>query len=108
MNSLPVATEDIHSSFTSPAPLMKLPNELFFEVASHLESFKDLNSLLRTNRFFHTLFNSHLYRLAVAAGKSVLEEIHRGLDGFKLPGFLSQTPAGQWPLRQAALATYPG
>jgi hypothetical protein len=75
MNPLPVAIEAINSSFTSPAPLMKLPNELFFEVASHLESFKDLNFLLRTNRFFHTLFNSHLYRLAVAAGKSVLEDI---------------------------------
>jgi hypothetical protein len=72
MNPLPVAIEAINSSFTSPAPLMKLPNELFFEVASHL---KDLNFLLRTNRFFHTLFNSHLYRLAVAAGKSVLEDI---------------------------------
>jgi hypothetical protein len=75
MNPLPVSIEAINSSFTSPAPLMKLPNELFFEVASHLESFKDLNFLLRTNRFFHTLFNSHLYRLAVAAGKSVLEDI---------------------------------
>jgi hypothetical protein len=75
MNSLPVATEDIHSSFTSPAPLMKLPNELFFEVASHLESFKDLNSLLRTNRFFHTLFNSHLYHRAMTADKSIPEGI---------------------------------
>jgi ankyrin repeat protein len=56
----------------SKSPLMTLPNELFIEVASHLDSFKDLNSLARTSRFFHTMFNTHLYRRAVAADDIVL------------------------------------
>jgi hypothetical protein len=73
MNPLPVAIEAINSSLTSP--LMTMPNELFFEVASHLESFKDLNSLLRTTRRFHTLLNTQLYRLAVAADETVRDDI---------------------------------
>jgi ankyrin repeat protein len=59
----------------SKSRLMTLPNELFIEVASHLDSFKDLNSLVRTSRFFHTMFNPHLYRLAVAADDAVLDVI---------------------------------
>jgi ankyrin repeat protein len=43
-------------------------------VASHLESFKDLNALVRTSRFFHAMFNPHLYRLAVAANDAVLNK----------------------------------
>jgi ankyrin repeat protein len=54
---------------------MTLPNELFIEVASHLDSFKDLNSLARTSRFFHTMFNTQLYRRAVAADAIVLGDI---------------------------------
>jgi ankyrin repeat protein len=69
MISVAVAIEGISS------PLMTLPNEIFFEMASHLESLKDFNSLLRTNRFFHTLFNAHLYRRAVAANEIVREAI---------------------------------
>jgi hypothetical protein len=42
---------------------MALPNELLFEVASHLESFSDLN------------FNIHLYRRAVDASDPVREDI---------------------------------
>jgi hypothetical protein len=61
----------------SKSPLLTLSNELFFEVASHLESFKDLNSLLCTSRFFHTLFNNHLYRRAVAAEDFVRRVIVR-------------------------------
>jgi ankyrin repeat protein len=57
------------------SPLLTLPNELFFEVASHLENFKDLNALLRTTRFFHTLLNSHLYRRAVGADNRVRQYI---------------------------------
>jgi ankyrin repeat protein len=58
------------------SPLLMLPNELFFEVASHLESFKDLNSLLRASRFLHTLFNAQLYgRAVVASDDAVREEI---------------------------------
>jgi hypothetical protein len=59
----------------SKPPLLTLPNELFFEVASNLESFRDLNSLLRTSRLFHTLFNPRLYHLAVAADDCVREDI---------------------------------
>jgi hypothetical protein len=36
----------------SYSPLPTLPNELLFEVASNLEKFKDLNSLLRTTRVY--------------------------------------------------------
>jgi hypothetical protein len=54
---------------------MTLPNELFLEVASHLKSFKDLNSLVRTSRFFHGMFNIQLYRRAVAADRRVLDGI---------------------------------
>jgi ankyrin repeat protein len=59
----------------SKSSLMKLPNELFFDVASHLNSFKDLNSLVRTCRFFHTMFNTQLYRRAVAADRKDLDGI---------------------------------
>jgi ankyrin repeat protein len=62
---------------TSNSPLLTLPNELFLEVASHLESFKDLNSLLRTTRFFHNLLNSQLYRRAVAVDDPVRQDIVR-------------------------------
>jgi ankyrin repeat protein len=55
--------------------LLKLPNELLFEVASNLESFQDLNSLVRTTRLFHTLFNTNLYRRAVAANDAVRGDI---------------------------------
>jgi ankyrin repeat protein len=51
----------------SKAPIMTLPNELFLEVASHLKSFKFLNSFVRTSRFFHAMLNSQLYRRAVIA-----------------------------------------
>jgi ankyrin repeat protein len=54
---------------------MTLPNELFLEVASHLKSFKDLNSLVRTSGFFHGMFNIQLYRRAVAADDAVLNDI---------------------------------
>jgi hypothetical protein len=43
---------------------MTLPNELLFEVASHVEHFRDLNSLLRTSTFFYNLANPILYRRA--------------------------------------------
>jgi ankyrin repeat protein len=59
----------------SESPLMTLPNELFFEVASYLEGFKDLNSLLRATRLLRTLFNPLLYRRAVAADDTVREDI---------------------------------
>jgi ankyrin repeat protein len=55
--------------------LLTLPNELIFEVGSHLKSFKDLNGLACTSRFFHTMFNSILYRRAVGADPNVLDDI---------------------------------
>jgi hypothetical protein len=57
------------------SPLLGLPNELLCEVGSYLESFKDLNSLVRTSRFFHTLFNNLLYRRAVDTEPTVREDI---------------------------------
>jgi hypothetical protein len=68
MNPLLAATE-------GKSPLQTLPNELFLEVAPHLESFKDLNAFLRTSRFFHTLFNPQLYRRSVAADEDACEDI---------------------------------
>jgi hypothetical protein len=59
----------------SKSQLLGLPNELLIEVSSHLKSFKDLNSLVRTSRFFHGMFNTQLYRCAVAADHSVLHDI---------------------------------
>jgi ankyrin repeat protein len=59
----------------SKSLLLGLPNELFPEIASHLESFKDLNSLVRTSHFFHGMFNAHLYRRAVAAENIVRNDI---------------------------------
>jgi hypothetical protein len=61
----------------SDYPLLTLPNELISEVASRLESFEDLDSLVRTSRFFHTLLNTHLYRRAVAADDPIREDIVR-------------------------------
>jgi hypothetical protein len=60
---------------SSKSPLLGLPNELFFEVASHLKSFKDLNSLARTSHFFHGMLNTDLYRRAVAAKEADLDDI---------------------------------
>jgi ankyrin repeat protein len=57
------------------SPLLGLPNELLCEVGSYLESFEDLNSLVRTSRFFHTLFNNLLYRRAVDTEPTVRENI---------------------------------
>jgi hypothetical protein len=68
-----MATDGIRSNFRSP--LMTLPNELFFDVASHIDSFKDLNSFLRTSRLFHNLFNNLLYRRVVTANDAVREDI---------------------------------
>jgi ankyrin repeat protein len=57
------------------SPLMTLPNELFLEMAPHLKSFQDLNSLVGTSRFFHGIFNTHLYRRVFAADRKVLDGI---------------------------------
>jgi ankyrin repeat protein len=69
------STEGISSKSGSISPLLKLPNELFFEVASHLKSFKDVNSLARTSCFLHGIFNPHLYRRAVTANRIVRDRI---------------------------------
>jgi hypothetical protein len=54
---------------------MRLPNELFLEVALNLRSFEDLNSLARTSRFFRIMFHTHLYHRAIAADGIVLDGI---------------------------------
>jgi hypothetical protein len=59
------------------SPLLTLPNELFIEVTSRLDSFKDLNAFLRTSRLFYNLFNTHLYRRAVTSHDPVREDIVR-------------------------------
>jgi hypothetical protein len=56
-------------------PLLTLPKELIVEVASHLESFEDLNSLVRTTSLFHTLLNPYLYRRFAAAKPRVRDWI---------------------------------
>jgi ankyrin repeat protein len=60
---------------SSKSPLLGLPNELFLEVASHLKSFNDLNSLVRTSQFFHGMFNTDLYCRAIAANGIGLDVI---------------------------------
>jgi ankyrin repeat protein len=60
---------------SSESPLMTLPDELILEVASNLKSFKDLNSLVRTSDFFHSMLNTDLYRRAVVADDAVLDGI---------------------------------
>jgi ankyrin repeat protein len=62
-------------NISSMAPLLKLPNELLLEVAVHLERFRDLNSLLRTSRFFHTTFHALLYRWVITADDTVRDDI---------------------------------
>jgi hypothetical protein len=69
----------------SKSPLMTLPNELFLDVASHVKSFKDLNSLVRTSRVFHGLFNTQLYRRAVAASYHIrVRIVRRVLSEYRL------------------------
>jgi ankyrin repeat protein len=65
------------------SPLLSIPNEILFEVASHFQSFKDINSLARTSHLFHDLFNRHLYRRAFAADRGVLD----GIVGWVLKGY---------------------
>jgi ankyrin repeat protein len=65
------AAEDI----SRKSPLLALPNELLWEVAPHLTRFRDLNSLLRTSRFFHTLFHTLLYRRAITADDTIRDGI---------------------------------
>jgi ankyrin repeat protein len=83
-------TEDISCKSTSSRQgsseslLLGLPNELLSEVASHLESFKDLNSLVRTSRFFHGAFNPVIYRRAVAANRTVLDGIVEWMLDYRL------------------------
>jgi ankyrin repeat protein len=75
------STEDI----SSKSLLLGLPNELLYEVASNLDSFEDLHSLVRTSRFFHRMFNTQLYRRAVAADYAVRHDIVRSvLHGYRL------------------------
>jgi hypothetical protein len=45
------------------------------EVAPHLERFRDLNSLRRTSRFFHTFFGTLLYRRAITANDTARDGI---------------------------------
>jgi ankyrin repeat protein len=67
------------------SPLMRLPNELFLDVASYLKRFEDLNSLVRTTRFFHRMLNHHLYRRAVATDHHVRNHIVCSvLSGYQL------------------------
>jgi ankyrin repeat protein len=61
----------------SKFPLQALPNELLLEVADRLKRFRDLHALLRTCRFFKTLFHSPLYRRAVTASDTVRDDIAR-------------------------------
>lgn len=42
--------------------LLDLPTEILSEIPNHLEYLVDLNALIRTSRFFHTLLNTRLYR----------------------------------------------
>jgi ankyrin repeat protein len=77
MTSL-AAIEDINSKsplLILPNELLKFPNELLLEVASHLERFRDLNALLRTSRFFRMLFHTLLYRRAITANDTVRDGI---------------------------------
>jgi hypothetical protein len=62
---------------SSKSSLLTLPKELLIEVASHLENFKDLNSLIRTSRLFHCLFNTLLYHRAATSDGTVREDIVR-------------------------------
>jgi ankyrin repeat protein len=57
----------------SKSSLLTLPNELLFEVASNLELFSDLNSLVCTSRFFHATFNPLLYRRALTFPNDAFE-----------------------------------
>jgi ankyrin repeat protein len=91
---------------SSKALLLGLPNELLFEVASHLYVFKDLNSLVRTSRFFHEMFNPQLYRRAVAAKQNIVRDnvVARVLLGCRLASLtllldhgLSVNHIGQFP-----------
>jgi hypothetical protein len=72
-----ISNPPLPACIPSKSSLLDLPNELVLEVSSHLESFNDLNSLIRTSRFFHRTINTHLYRraVAVAADDAVLNEI---------------------------------
>jgi ankyrin repeat protein len=60
---------------SSKSLLLGFPNELLLEVGSHLHSFQDLNSLVRSSSVFHKMFNTYLFRRAVAADVAVLHEI---------------------------------
>jgi ankyrin repeat protein len=68
-----VASQDIGSK----SPLLRLPDELFLEVALHLDRFEDLNSLLRTSHLFHTVFHTLLYRRFITAQDTVRDQIVR-------------------------------
>jgi ankyrin repeat protein len=93
----------------SNSPLMTLPNEMFFEVASHVKSFTDLNSLVRTSRFFHGLFNTHLYRRAVAADCLVRDDIVGWvLTGYQLASLTLLLDNGLSVDHTGTFANYPG
>ncbi len=42
--------------------LSSLVHELLFEIVGHLDKQRDISSLARTSKYFHALFNDHLYR----------------------------------------------
>jgi hypothetical protein len=72
INSIPLGTTSPEcvrqkALAASPSPHTTLPNEL----SLHLKSVNDLNSLVWTSRFFHTLFNDLLYHRAVTTDDTV-------------------------------------
>ncbi|KAF8531801.1 ankyrin repeat-containing domain protein [Trichophaea hybrida] len=60
-----LTTESARSSSTNKTTILVLPNEILDIVYSSLNTYNDRNSLIRSNRFFHTLWNRKLYRLAI-------------------------------------------
>ncbi|KAJ5748528.1 uncharacterized protein N7511_010224 [Penicillium nucicola] len=84
-------------------PLLDLPNELLLAIASFLDSERDINALVRTNRHLHSLFKSYLYihnvkhhegsALRWSAVHGVLPSVRESIrHGAKFQGLVSSQP----------------
>ncbi|KAJ5294455.1 hypothetical protein PENANT_c006G06987 [Penicillium antarcticum] len=84
-------------------PLLDLPNELLLAIANPLDSEGDINALVQTNRHFHSLLNSHLYKhnvlhnegsaLEWAAAHGILASVKEFIQqGARIQGLVSSQP----------------
>ncbi|KAE8441860.1 hypothetical protein EG329_004215 [Mollisiaceae sp. DMI_Dod_QoI] len=58
--------------------LLDLPNELVFDIVKRLDQRRDLNSISRVSRAYHSFFNEHVYRFDISSRGGF--GVHRAIE----------------------------